>query len=503
MYKSISEILTGFDIDAAGGAYDGKQVYVTPRALGSFITQINHVDLSRRSPSYENRLSKYSHRNFEVYWPDLDRSRIDPTIFERSFQRTLGLARLLVLERLPTNSAREAYLNKRRQERGRPSAYRYRFQLGGNIKDHHEDEVADWLSEEEVSNYHTFTIPYGEKFNAKRIEKLCYTRDLLLNAEWNQPKERRECYLHRHPAFFGRVADIIEDCCGTCPKPQTEEEKELAEKEAEIYISGKVSFLIDDPGRQQIGSFNPLTEQDWTDMAYVGNTARLCQAIVDGDVEFVREWLENPENDANTRDYTGRTPLHLAVASSIPEVVKLLVDHDARLTARLADGRTALHLAASRGNAAMISTLMDRSIENEEAEEERKDAARAAKKAAEKGSEAQTDEGEEDEDDDEDWAQSETDAMSATTGSFMKVKKDAGTDDRTDVVPDEPEDEPDFYQIDVLSWDVPASPLHYAIVGGHEEAVESLCNVSVLWAFQIIELKFDSMAPTRSSLSSS
>ena len=85
----------------------------------------------------------------------------------------------------------------------------------------------------------------------------------------------------------------------------------------------------------------------------------------------------------------------------------------------------------------------------------------------------------------------------------MKVNKDADTDDRTDVVPDEPEDEPDFYQIDVLSWDVPASPLHYAIVGGHEEAVESLCNVSVLWAFQIIELKFDSMAPTRSSLSSS
>ena len=37
---------------------------------------------------------------------------------------------------------------------------------------------ADWLTEDEVSNYHTFTIPYGPKFNAKRIEKLCYTRDL-------------------------------------------------------------------------------------------------------------------------------------------------------------------------------------------------------------------------------------------------------------------------------------------------------------------------------------
>lgn len=165
------KILTGFDIDAAGGAYNGKQVWVTPRALGSFITQINHIDLTRRSPSYENRLSKYSHRNFEVYWPDLDRSRIDPTIFERSFQRTLGLARLLVLERLPTSTLRDEYLNKRRQERGRPAANRYNpHQLFGNIKDSHEDEVADWVDETDVSNYHTFTVPYGQQYVEKQTQ---------------------------------------------------------------------------------------------------------------------------------------------------------------------------------------------------------------------------------------------------------------------------------------------------------------------------------------------
>lgn len=454
---------------------------MTPRALGSFITQINHIDLTRRSPSYENRLSKYSHRNFEIYWSDLDRSRVDPTIFERSFQRTLGLARLLVLERLPTNTTREAYLNKRRTERGRPTVYRYRHQLGGNIKDYHEDEVADWLSEEEVSNYHTFTVPYGQKFHAKRIEKLCYTRDLLLNAEWNQAKER-EVYLHRHPAFFGRVDDVIEDCCGTCPKPHTEEEKKVAEKEAEIYISGKVSFLIDDPGRQQIGSFNPLTEQDWTDMAYVGNTARLCQSIVDGDVDDVLSWLSQPEADPNTRDYTGRTPLHLAVMASTPEVVKCLVDHGARLTSRLADGRTALHLAASRGNTEMIKTLMEKSIENEEAEEERRDKRRQAAKS-EKGAKPSqgsidTDNSEEDSDEEmTDYEQSETDALSATTGSFIKIKK-GDDDDGGDVMPEDSDDEPDYYQIDVLAWDVPCSPLHLAIVGGHEETVKLLCDVS-------------------------
>lgn len=78
IYKSIAEILTGFDVDCSCAAYDGKQVYVAPRALASYITQVNQIDLTRRSPSYENRLSKYSHRGFEVFWPGLDRSRIDP-----------------------------------------------------------------------------------------------------------------------------------------------------------------------------------------------------------------------------------------------------------------------------------------------------------------------------------------------------------------------------------------------------------------------------------------
>lgn len=78
IYKSISEILTGFDVDCSCAAYDGEQVYVSPRALASYVTQVNRVDLTRRSPSYENRLSKYSHRGFEVFWPPLDRSRVDP-----------------------------------------------------------------------------------------------------------------------------------------------------------------------------------------------------------------------------------------------------------------------------------------------------------------------------------------------------------------------------------------------------------------------------------------
>ncbi|CAI6089098.1 unnamed protein product [Clonostachys chloroleuca] len=415
VYKSLSEILTGFDIDAAGGAYDGRQVYVTPRALASFITQVNHIDLTRRSPSYENRLSKYSHRNFEVYWPDLDRSRVDPTIFERNFKRTLGLARLLVLERLPTRSSRDEYLDKRRKERGRPAINRgYIFQMGGNIKDDHEDEP-------------------------------CYTRDLLLNAEWNQKKDdHRKVHLHRHPAFFGRVKDVVEDCCGSCPRRTTDEEIEVADKESKRYVSGKMDFIVDDPGRQEIGSFNPLTEQDWTDMACVGNTARLCQSIIDGDLDEVKDWLSQDGVDVNQSVHTGRTPLQLAVVSSTPEFVQCLVDSGARMISRLADGRTALHLAASRDSLEIIKILMEKSLQNEQSGIKLVD--------------------EPDSDDDESMA----------TASFVKIRNDEN--EHKDL--DGSTEDPDVFNIDVLAWDVPCSPLHLAIIAGHEDAVKMLCDYS-------------------------
>ncbi|KAI1275981.1 ankyrin repeat protein [Xylaria sp. FL0933] len=452
---------------------DGKQVYTTPRALASYITQINPIDLSRRSPSYENRLSKYSHRNFEVYWPELDRSRVDPTIFERSFQRTLGLARLLVLERLPTTNAREQYLRKRREERGRPElGPRFQHRLYGNIKDIHEDEVADWVDEDEVSNYHTFTVPYGVKFHAKKIEKLCYTKDLL----------------HRHPAFFGRVEDVIGDCCGTCPKPQTPEEIEVAAKESEIYVSGNATFRIDDPGRQQIGSFNPLTEDDWTEMAYVGNTARLCQAIVDEDLEHVEDWLSQEGADPNTRDYTGRTPLHLAVISSTPAIVRCLVDHGARLVARIADGRTALHLAAARGNIEMVKILLEKSNANEEEEEEKQDQRRKAREQSTKDNigcakrdSVSPDDGSAEEDDGSDGeliddSSSDDGVQSIATGSFVKVDSTDETKTAETIPLDDDQNDPDFYQIDAIAWDSKCSALHLAILGGHCEVVKLLCQ---------------------------
>jgi ankyrin repeat protein len=338
------------------------------------------------------------------------------------------------------------------------------------------------------------------KFHARKIEKLLYTKDLLLNAEWNRPKER-EVNLHRHPAFFGNADDVFHDCCGYCPKPITEEEEDIAKEESKIYISGDISFIKDDPGRQAIGSFNPTTETDWTEMAYVGNTTRLCQAIVDQDLEHVEDWLSQEDADVNRRDYTGRTPLHLACLTSTPDIVKCLVDHGARLVWRLADGRTALHIAAARGNVDIVKILLTKSEENEEAElvkaEARKHARAKERKLKREGTDvtmggtqeeddiSMAEDGNTDNDDDDDDADddemlddysddSNEEMHSTTTGSFVKIGKGENDDGDADNMPEEDEDEPDIYDINALAWDNHCSPLHMAILNGHVSVVEEL-----------------------------
>jgi ankyrin repeat protein len=215
-------------------------------------------------------------------------------------------------------------------------------------------------------------------------------------------------------------------------------------------------------------------------MAYVGNTARLCQAIVDEDLDHVADWLAQDGADPNTRDYTGRTPLHLAVLSSTPEIVRALVDAGARLVARLADGKTALHLAAARGNAEMVKILLDKSAANESEHEDKQDQRRREKNAA-KAEEAKTESKEADGSEESDGelvddAESDDEAQSMATGSFVKVgKKDA--EPRDDLTLEENEEDPDFYDINVVAWDTPCSALHFAIIEGHVEVVKMMVQV--------------------------
>lgn len=90
-----------------------------------------------------------------------------------------------MLERLPKPNDREAYIAQRREERGRPERNadsQYNYPRTTNLKENNPEDVAEWVYDDVVSSYHSFTIPYGPKYHAKKIEKMLYTKDLLLNA---------------------------------------------------------------------------------------------------------------------------------------------------------------------------------------------------------------------------------------------------------------------------------------------------------------------------------
>ena len=312
--------------------------------------------------------------------------------------------------------------------------------------------------------------------------------------EWNAKKDRKVA-LHRHPCFIGDAESVIHDCCGFCPKPTTEEERKIAKEESGIYVSGELSFLKDDPGRQAIGSFNPLTSDDCTDMAYIGGTGELCRKICHEDIDYVKDWCLREGSKINRRDHTGRTPLQLATQCSTPEIVQCLIDNGARIVARLVDGMTALHIAATRGNSEMVRSLLEKSNANEAVEAEKEDRTEEAPGPTRHDGDTQRDDVSEtggegthsasEDEDMEDFESDESDeSTTLTQGSLVKVR---ATSDGVTLPDDEGENDPDFYDVNLVAWDTPVSPLHLAVLGGHVDVIELL--VSTFGADPLLPVK--------------
>ncbi|KAG9049850.1 hypothetical protein FS837_008900 [Tulasnella sp. UAMH 9824] len=469
IYQSPAEILAGFDVDSACVAFDGTRVLAAPRAILALMTQCNRVAMDRRSPSYEVRLAKYAARGFEIHVPDLRREDFDPTIFERALTRVAGLARLLVLEKLATQEARDGYLTQRRRMRGRPNITRRNrrdARLKGDVKSAAEFGGLQ-MSEYDVM----FHIPYGPGINAKRICKIVYQTDLGMNSTFNPKNKGRR--LHRHPAFFGNMKEALEDCCEYCPLPETDEEKEMLEKEKERYITGRISFIQEDPGRQSItGSFHPIDSGEWSEQAYLKPLAKLFAHIASHDLAACNDFLKRNADAINTRDHLGRTPLQFALLCSAEDICLELIEQGGRMTSRMVDGRGALHLAAQMGLPEVVKALLEKSEKNK-AEKEAKENEVKENEGKDKDVKMK-DQGDEIRDSSEDdWSSEDDDEK----GDYEEAKKkvDAKGEPKGDEdALEDSEDEPDILDIDAADWDQSLTALGYAIIGGHFSIVQTL-----------------------------
>ena len=100
-----------------------------------------------------------------------------PKIYERAVGRVQGLARLLAIEKLATPESRSQYQQQRGILRGRPTRNNGYMEYSRQRRRYNGDLKADAaFSGLESSDYDTVSlhIPYGQGWDARRIEKLIY-----------------------------------------------------------------------------------------------------------------------------------------------------------------------------------------------------------------------------------------------------------------------------------------------------------------------------------------
>ncbi|KXS08976.1 hypothetical protein M427DRAFT_50141 [Gonapodya prolifera JEL478] len=69
-YKTIARLLSTFDVDCCGVAYNGSKIVATARAVMALKTKVNVADGSRNSPTFEYRLVKYAYHGFKIFIPN-------------------------------------------------------------------------------------------------------------------------------------------------------------------------------------------------------------------------------------------------------------------------------------------------------------------------------------------------------------------------------------------------------------------------------------------------
>ncbi|MCO5565031.1 hypothetical protein L7F22_018701 [Adiantum nelumboides] len=259
----------------------------------------------------------------------------------------------------------------------------------------------------------------------------------------------------------------MEDLCGLCPTPKTVEERELCETKFVDYVNGRIAFMVDDPGKQLVSSsYHPITDTDWTELAYLNRTEALMRLVVQGDTKTISDFLDTTASDPKERkrltdpvkqllyqqllyqrDHAGRSPLHMAIISGQTDVALLLVDRGARITARLVDGRNCLMLAAQNANADLVRAMLNRSMAN-------------AKQVEILDQQVKKD---------------NRDALSDRIDEDLDVVvvADPHEEEAADMAEDAP---PDVLDVNFVAWDSELSALFFAIIAGSTESVKLILD---------------------------
>eukprot|EP01060_Flectonema_neradi_P006537 TRINITY_DN1442_c1_g3_i1.p1 TRINITY_DN1442_c1_g3~~TRINITY_DN1442_c1_g3_i1.p1 ORF type:complete len:1977 (+),score=404.23 TRINITY_DN1442_c1_g3_i1:58-5931(+) len=264
MYQSPAEVLLGFDVDSCAVGYDGDVVWASPRARRAINKQINTVDLTRRSLTYEIRLAKYAKRGFGVLIPGFDTNYAKrPTLPVKELN---GLAKLLALDRDEDNhcALRKHGLNRR-------VSVKSRTDYSGSTDD----------EKGLPSDYSNVFLPWGPRWASWKIGHYLENRD----------KSQYFAKIKSNPSYHAHIAvsgpNALDGFASWCPKCHTEKktgitessrpskeqmgwddktDREVDKEASSTFVFGKPHWMRDNPGTQLMtGSFHPVEDDKWMD----------------------------------------------------------------------------------------------------------------------------------------------------------------------------------------------------------------------------------------------
>lgn len=249
-YRSIAEVIAGFDIDCCCIAFDGSRVWALPRSQRALNYGFNLVDPSRRSPTYEMRLYKYSVRGFSVAVPAFD-AKVSPSVAQLPASETQGLTRLLLY------------------------SYHARMQ---------KQKWPRWFldTSEQLKGLEVPKSDYGPRSELEYLRfgpgTGCPVVDM---AVFIQRVRRAVPEIETFPfvATCDEIERILhwpegENLSAKGLKPEWLAQHHIANNSKPVTVPSEVQFISNDPGRQYItGAFHP-DDRDWYAQAYGEADAR-------------------------------------------------------------------------------------------------------------------------------------------------------------------------------------------------------------------------------------
>ena len=357
-FKTLPEILLSFDVDSCAFGYDGEKVWCSDRSCYAITRATNIVNITKKSPSYEYRLTKYGKRGYAVYIPNFTEDNLNEQIYLKPPHQLKGLSRLLVLEKLDDN---------------------VKYQIYKDVLDLHQASMRKNLnhkSEYEDSDYSKIYLPeWTENFTLDNVQSIMKQKFTELNKNSGE--------FIKHYCFYGKLNDVIMGKTVKIPTFETPEDRQNYEKS---FVSGRMKFhSITDSDFKELGVFSSscldVTDSDiteWYQSAYHETTNKntVIEYVVNNQPDKIVELIEGgransnagkteeeyqiwKRNMLNSRDIANRVPLHQAIFKEDEAMVFLLLEYGADISYVSKLGKSALHTACEVGNVDIVKRIVE------------------------------------------------------------------------------------------------------------------------------------------------